>query len=107
MTLKELQEIIRKTYLHKDRQRGLEGTFMWFAEEVGELAQALRKGDREALRVEFSDTLAWLLSLANLAGVDMEEAARRYAHGCPKCGHIPCRCGEVRNRYPQEEPETP
>ncbi len=99
MTLRELQEIIRKTYLHKDRQRGLEGTFMWFAEEVGELAQALRKGDPANLQVEFSDTLAWLLSLANLAGVDMEEAAQRYAHGCPKCGAIPCRCEEVRNTF--------
>ncbi len=105
MTLRELQEVIRKTYLHKDRKRGLEGTFMWFAEEVGELAQALRKGDAEALRIEFSDTLAWLLSLANLAGVDLEEAAQRYAHGCPKCGQIPCQCDEVRNPYPVEDLE--
>ena len=94
MTLKDLQEIIRKTYYEKDRARGITGTFLWFVEEVGELAQALRKKDRESLLMEFSDTLAWLLSLANLAGVDMTEAMERYASGCPKCHQSPCQCGE-------------
>ena len=45
---------------------------------------------------EFGDVLAWLGSLANLAGVDLEEAAARYANGCPKCGAIPCGCAFVR-----------
>jgi NTP pyrophosphatase (non-canonical NTP hydrolase) len=44
------------------------------------------------LHVEFSDVLAWLLSVANLAGVDIEAAAQRYANGCPKCHNSPCRC---------------
>ncbi|MDQ3991140.1 MAG: pyrophosphohydrolase, partial [Actinomycetota bacterium] len=35
---------------------------------------------------------AWLTSLANLLGVDLEAAAARYMDGCPKCGEIPCVC---------------
>lgn len=90
----EFQQVIRKTYYEKDRKRGKVGTFYWFAEEVGELARALRKGSREELYEEFSDVLAWLASLANLAGVDLEQAAQRYMKGCPKCGQIPCLCPE-------------
>jgi NTP pyrophosphatase (non-canonical NTP hydrolase) len=65
-------------------------------EEVGELAKALRRNDPDELRLEFSDVLAWLASLANLTGVDLEEAAARYADGCPKCGASPCACAFVR-----------
>ena len=61
-------------------------------EEVGELARALRKGDSANLAHEFGDVLAWLVSLANLEGVDLEEAASRYSASCPKCGQSPCRC---------------
>ncbi len=94
MEIKDLQKVIKETYFEKDSRRGLEGTFRWFVEEVGELAKALRKGDTENLYEEFSDVLAWLFSLANLAGVDMEKAAERYVKGCPKCGNIPCTCDE-------------
>ena len=61
-------------------------------EEVGELARALRTGDRQNLEQEFSDVLAWLGSLANLLEVDLEAAAARFASGCPKCGGTPCEC---------------
>ncbi len=94
MEIKDFQKVIKDTYLEKDSKRGLEGTFRWFIEEVGELARALRKGDRENLYEEFSDVLAWLFSLANLANVDMERAAERYKDGCPKCGNKPCTCDE-------------
>ncbi|MDQ7843285.1 MAG: MazG nucleotide pyrophosphohydrolase domain-containing protein [Armatimonadota bacterium] len=97
MHLREFQEIIRATYGARDRARGADATFRWLAEEIGELAQALRKGDPQALREEFSDVLAWTVSLAGLCGVDAEDAVSRYAAGCPKCGHIPCDCpGEQR-----------
>jgi NTP pyrophosphatase (non-canonical NTP hydrolase) len=59
---------------------------------VGELARALRKGDRQNLEHEFGDVLAWLTSLATLEGVDLEAAAARYANGCPRCGSRPCGC---------------
>jgi NTP pyrophosphatase (non-canonical NTP hydrolase) len=92
MEISELQATMRRTYYRRDSKRGRDATFRWFAEEVGELARALRHGDRDELRHEFSDVMAWLASLANLTGVDLEEAAARYATGCPKCGRSPCVC---------------
>lgn len=92
MELSELHHTIRDTYLARDRERGVDATFRWFTEEVGELARAIRKDDRENLQLEFSDVLAWLVSLANLTGVDLDEAIARYARGCPKCGALPCLC---------------
>jgi NTP pyrophosphatase (non-canonical NTP hydrolase) len=59
---------------------------------VGELAKALRTGDADNLRHEFADVLAWVVSLANLTGVDVDVLAERYADGCPKCGASPCAC---------------
>ena len=41
--------------------------------------------------------LAWLATLANIAGVDLEEAMdRKYGGGCPKCHANPCRCGTAK-----------
>ncbi|HEX6131547.1 MAG TPA: MazG nucleotide pyrophosphohydrolase domain-containing protein [Actinomycetota bacterium] len=80
------------TYLERDAARGVDATFRWLTEEVGELARAIRTGDRANLEHEFGDVLAWTASLANLLGVDLEAAAGRYADGCPKCGSSPCRC---------------
>jgi NTP pyrophosphatase (non-canonical NTP hydrolase) len=64
------------------------------AEEVGELAQAVRKGNRDAQVHELGDVLAWLASLANQLGIDLDEAVNRYASvpGCPVCGQAPCAC---------------
>jgi NTP pyrophosphatase (non-canonical NTP hydrolase) len=93
MTLEELQRTIRETFGAKDSRRGVEGTFMWFMEEVGELASALREDDQQALAAEFADVLAWLATLANIAGVDLEAAVRaKYSGGCPGCGLSPCAC---------------
>ncbi len=92
MEISELQQTMRRTYYERDAKRGRDATFRWLTEEVGELARALRHGERDELRHEFSDVLAWLTSLANLAGIDLDEAASRYAGGCPKCGHAPCDC---------------
>ena len=94
MTLAELQQRIRDLFGAKDARRGVEGTFMWFMEEVGELAAALRvRSDTANLTLEFADVLAWLATLANIAGVDLEEAmARKYGGGCPRCQASPCSC---------------
>jgi NTP pyrophosphatase (non-canonical NTP hydrolase) len=92
MELRDLQTTMRATYLERDAARGRDATFRWLTEEVGELARALRTQDRRNLELEFGDVLAWLASLANLEGVDLEAAAARYAHGCPKCGASPCSC---------------
>jgi NTP pyrophosphatase (non-canonical NTP hydrolase) len=99
MTLGHLQQRIRDLFGQKDGRRGAEGTFMWFMEEVGELAAALRDpdSDRENLALEFADVLAWLATLANIAGVDLDDAVRRkYGAGCPKCGQTPCACGAAK-----------
>ncbi|MBM4068426.1 MAG: nucleotide pyrophosphohydrolase [Planctomycetes bacterium] len=94
--LTDLQRIIRDTYDAKDRRRGVDGTFMWFMEEVGELAAALRVGDPDAQAAEFADVLAWLATLANSAGVDLEAAVqRKYGSGCPGCRQIPCACDQA------------
>jgi NTP pyrophosphatase (non-canonical NTP hydrolase) len=96
MTLNQLQDLIRTMYGAKDGARGMDGTFMWFMEEVGELAGALRGGSHEERVLEFADVLAWLATLANIAGVDLDEAIRaKYGAGCPGCGQSPCVCGTV------------
>ena len=70
---------------------------MWFLEEVGELAAALRSGPREELELEFADVLAWLVTLANCSGIDLDSAIeRKYGSGCPKCFKIPCVCAETK-----------
>jgi NTP pyrophosphatase (non-canonical NTP hydrolase) len=93
ISLCELQELIRKMYYEKDAARGAEATFLWFIEEVGELATALRDGSHEELQGEFADVLAWLTTLANIRNVDLTQAlAKKYGSGCPGCGHLICQC---------------
>ena len=94
MEIAAFQDVLRRTYIERDTERGVDGTFRWLTEEVGEVARALR-GDGD-LEHELGDVLAWLGSLANLAGVDLEHAAARFAEGCQKCGTIPCGCAFVR-----------
>lgn len=96
VNLKQLQEIIRNTYEARDRQRGVEGTFMWFLEEVGELAAALRSSSDTERAAEFADVLAWLATLANITNVDLETAVQaKYGSGCPGCGRSPCMCDQT------------
>ena len=91
MLLSELQQLIRHRYFATDSARGAPATFLWFAEEVGELAHAIGRhqrgdGDRANLQEEFADVLAWLTTLANILDVDLTEAVRmKYlADGGPK-----------------------
>jgi NTP pyrophosphatase (non-canonical NTP hydrolase) len=92
--IREFQQLIDRMYSERDRQRGAPKTFLWFAEEVGELASAIAKNDRENLQGEFADVLAWLVTLANVEGIDMEEAIKKFTDGCPGCGQMVCHCGE-------------
>lgn len=95
-SLSQLQKVIRDTYDAKDRRRGVEGTFMWFMEEVGELATALRSGSAQERAEEFADVLAWLATMANNVGVDLEQAVQaKYGNGCPGCRQIPCVCAQA------------
>ena len=93
MHIQEFQRRIEAVYYARDSARGLAGTHMWFCEEVGELTRALRRGEVHELEGEFADVLAWLSTLASIAGVDLEAAARKkYGAGCPRCSGTPCTC---------------
>jgi NTP pyrophosphatase (non-canonical NTP hydrolase) len=92
MDLGAFQQLMESTYGANDRARGVPATVAWLAEEVGELAQAVRKGTRAEQEHEFADVLAWLASLANQVGVDLATAVERYADGCPRCAAVPCSC---------------
>ena len=94
MEIREFQKLIEDIYYEKDNSRGLEGTFMWFVEEVGELSRALKRGTVAEQYGEFADVLAWLATMASIKGIDLEAAAMgKYGEGCPKCRRTPCGCG--------------
>jgi NTP pyrophosphatase (non-canonical NTP hydrolase) len=90
--LSEVQRLMEQTYGARDRARGLPATVAWLAEEMGELAKAVRKGTREEQVHELGDTLAWLASLANQLDIPLNEAIARYLQGCPRCRATPCEC---------------
>jgi NTP pyrophosphatase (non-canonical NTP hydrolase) len=94
VSLKDFQQLIHAMYFAKDQERGVSGTFMWLMEEIGELASALRSGDDfENLEEEFADVIAWLTTIANVAGVDLSKAIqRKYGEGCPGCQKFVCVC---------------
>ena len=96
VTIADFQKLIRDMYLEKDVARGIDGTFMWLMEEVGELASALRNGTQEERAAEFADVLAWLATIANVAEIDLTAAvAKKYGSGCPGCGQFICKCGDA------------
>ncbi len=78
MKISEFQRLISKKYEKRDRQRGIPATFMWFIEEVGELATALVSNDPKNKEEEFADVFAWLCTLANISDVDLENACAKY-----------------------------
>ncbi len=92
MEISSFQEVITSTFGLRDNARGRASTVAWLAEEVGELAQAVRKGTPDQQLHELGDVLAWLASLAAQLGLSLEQAAQRYADGCPGCGSVPCSC---------------
>ena len=93
MELAEVQDLMESLYGAGDRERGVPSTVAWLCEELGELAQAVRKGTREDQLHEFGDVLAWLATIANVAGVDLGQAVQeKYGNGCPGCGEMVCCC---------------
>lgn len=92
MELGTFQQLMAATYGERDAGRGLPASVAWLVEEVGELAQAVRKGDAADQLHEVGDVLAWLASITEQLGLSLEEAAARYATGCPRCGGVPCAC---------------
>ena len=95
VALRDFQHLIRDMYLEKDVARGIDGTFMWLMEGVGELAAALREGTTKEQAAEFADVLAWLTTIANVAGIDLASAVtEKYGTGCPGCGLLVCTCAD-------------
>jgi NTP pyrophosphatase (non-canonical NTP hydrolase) len=93
MQICEFQEMMRRLYFHRDSERGVKGTYEWLADELQELWEALENGDKEAAEKEFADVIAWLTSLANITGIDLQRAAiNKYNNRCPKCLSSPCQC---------------
>jgi len=78
MLISEFQQLISEKYEKRDRKRGTPATFMWFIEEVGELATALAGNDEKEKAEEFADVFAWLCTLANISNVDLEKACEKY-----------------------------
>ena len=87
------QRLIEDIYFARDRARGVEGTTLWFVEEVGELVRAIRRQEPQNLQGEFADVYAWLATLASLHGIDLIAiGTKKYAGGCPRCQKSPCSC---------------
>ena len=87
LSISDLQRLIRDRYHDTDSARGTPGTFMWLMEEIGELATSLHEcapdqsptdEQRANLEEEFADVLAWLVTLANINGVDLNKALTKY-----------------------------
>ena len=95
MKISDFQDRIRYLYLENDKKRGINGTFIWLVEEIGELASLLNENLLEIPKIseELSDILAWTLSIANLFDIEMESALNlKYPEKCVKCGKAPCQC---------------
>lgn len=93
MRIEDAQKLMRNLYYDRDKIRGVDKTFMWYIEELGELAKAIRNNDKASIKEELADTMAWLLSIANLLDVKLEEAIiTKYGKMCPRCKNAPCKC---------------
>jgi NTP pyrophosphatase (non-canonical NTP hydrolase) len=96
ITVRQFQDLIREMYYEKDVARGVDGTFVWLIEEIGELASLMRDGSSAERHEEFADVLAWLATIANILDVDLATAiAEKYATGCPGCGQLVCTCDDA------------
>ncbi len=85
--------MVRSIYHNRDAQRGVHKNFIHLVEEVGELGSSIVKGDQNAVKEELADVLAWLVTVANVLNVDLEDATlARYSNSCPKCKSNPCTC---------------
>ena len=94
ITISEFQQAIDKIFGERDKKRGLSKSLNHLFEEMGELSQDLRKGDKKKIELEFSDVLAWMATVANISGIDLEKAAKRFISSCPRCGQEECNCPE-------------
>ncbi|MAG04484.1 MAG: pyrophosphohydrolase [Acidimicrobiaceae bacterium] len=83
MELNDVQDLVERLYGEADRERGVSPTVAWLCEEMGELAQAVRKGSPAEQLHELGDVLAWLASLANQMDLSLDDAMQRYVTNPP------------------------
>ncbi|MCP4763032.1 MAG: nucleotide pyrophosphohydrolase [archaeon] len=107
MQISEFQKLMNELYLNKDSKRGINGTFMWFIEEIGEFSEVLRQyiaednndskiGKKKRIGEEMADIIAWLSSIANLLDIDLQKAMfDKYPNKCKKCSDKPCKCEKI------------
>jgi len=97
VSIKEFQNLMKQIYLQRDLERGVERTFMWLVEEVGELSKSMLGNNKRQIEEEVSDVFAWLTSLCNLLDIDLETALeKKYGEVCPRCLSSPCKCPAFR-----------
>ncbi|MGQ0535792.1 MAG: MazG nucleotide pyrophosphohydrolase domain-containing protein [Methanobacteriota archaeon] len=96
MRVAEFQTLIRDLYFERDRDRGVVGTYLWLADETGDLSTAIRRKKKERVEEELADVMSWAASLANLYGIDLEKAlAKKFESACPACHERPCACHAI------------
>ncbi len=97
MKISEFQKLIKNLYIERDQKRGVQKTFTWLIEEIGELAHILKNQEIKTSKVseELADIIAWTTSLANLLDIDLEYSLfKKYPNMCLKCESNPCICGK-------------
>ncbi len=95
MKISEFQNLIKDLYFKQDQNRGINGTFIWLVEEIGEFARILRSKEINFKNAseELADIIAWANSLANLLEIDLESAIlEKYPKMCFRCKSNPCVC---------------
>ncbi|MFX0038229.1 MAG: MazG nucleotide pyrophosphohydrolase domain-containing protein [Promethearchaeota archaeon] len=95
MKISEFQNLIKDLYFKQDQNRGINSTFIWLTEEIGEFARILRSKEINTKNAseELADIIAWTNSLANLLNIDLESAIiKKYPGVCFKCNSNPCIC---------------
>lgn len=98
MEIQEAQELIRRIYLERDRNRGIDRTLLRTFEELSELSDAIHKDmPPEEIENEVADLFAWVISIANLLEIDLGEVLlKKYNNVCSRCGKTPCECDDDR-----------
>ena len=95
MKISDFQNLMRELYFHRDSERGINRTFIWLVEEIGELANLIKyeKIEKKHISEEIADIIAWTNSLANLLDINIEKAlSEKYPKRCIKCNSSPCQC---------------
>ena len=107
MLISEFQNLMKELYYNSDKERGINGTFLWLIEEIGEFSETLRhylfekEKDKKIeykkkIGEEIADIIAWLSSIANLLEIDMEKVLfEKYPNRCKKCNSKPCICDKI------------